>query len=1719
MFLAVAIQSTRTGRQSVLMSALCIGFLSLLTADAEAQVRAQYTFDGGSPSSIDTDATTTASDITFGAFTGGPGGGSTGFSASSGTAFVRATATGAATADGDELADALLNDAYVSFTFDPLAASIDLAELQYDYRITDAASLDFTVSLLSDVGGFNDTSVLDTFTFNGGGNTPTQTQLVDLSAVTGFSSVTSPIEFRFYLHDGSNGNSRIHRLDNIILSSTGSAADVEWLTDADGSWNVGANWSTNPDVAGVGPQVDVNALFGGAITEARTVTLDTNAQLDGITFSNASSYTVVDDSSNPGVNAITLTGTATVSVTDADATINASIAGSDGLNKTGGGELFLGGANSYTGITNIQAGTLRVTNAASINDTVNVGTGTNFIFQGDPDSTGAGFDGTFTPDITGTGDVILSDSLTTETVTLAGPKSLGGLVNVNGGTLVISDGGALGASATTGTGGADRTQVTSAGDNEGQIQLSGGITVASETLDLNQRGTGSTTAHLSNLSGNNTWAGEINLDGGAGEYIIESQADLLTLSGNIIDSDDDAGEVVNLVVGGAGNGRIEGNFVDLDATLADGINDNDNIALTKRGTGTWTLAASSPFDSFNTYGGNTTVEEGTLVILPVALPFADSGEVRSPVLAVNSGATLDVSGFTTYSVQIGQSLQGAGTVDATGSAVRVTGASSVKPGDDGGVGTLAITGDLNVDDLLDTEPLAVPDRGLHFQLTDVTTAGSGVNDLITVSGNLDVNGQDGDVIVSIVPVGDGLASGDYTLIDYGTVSFQNSGAFTPQLIDADGNAFPVIRQGLTVVDDAVNGVIELQVSGAAGNLVWDGTVNNVWDVGDNNVGGGLGTANWDNSSVQDEFVTLDAVTFDDTASVFTVDVVENVLPSSSTFSNATNAYTLTGVGGIQGGSLAVNGAAGVTLDNDGNTFSSVSIASGATLTLGDGVGGTDTINVLVDIANEGSLVLNEESGGETLNGVISGSGSVTSQSSNLTLGGNNTYTGATIVNGQVTINNTDTGTPLGDVSTGTTVNAGGVLRGNAETGTVAEAVTLNGGELAAGGGTLSTLTWSGDITIGAAPGATIQLDGGTDTFSGGVRQTNGLTIDGAVSGSSGQDLQVGSGGGSTLVINGVVSHDGALNKVGAGTAELTAANTYTGDTNVNGGTLALVGSGSIASTNINVASDATFDVSGATSTFELASGQTLSVGPEFIASAGGSLVNAGAFDNEASAARGDVVGDVNLASGSTADGLGTYTGNVTAQSGSTFRVGQNGIATGSTGTTTSEDFEGFAPQVVLTGGVDNGALTGWTLTDVVGTNGGGAAVDTDVVIEISGADGSANNEIAEGPTSHSQLLAVTSTNYDFLLSNNSDVLGGSFALMPASTDVSGAVDIVTADVVFDGSGDTSDNFLDQRILVDYVDPQNYVALQLVRGQAGMQVDVEVVSGGTVQSVFGGFGGSDAGDYSAGLPEDAFITAEVVHDVNTGFLSFSLTDDGGTVLVEAFAFNDLLKTAGTGLVGFGSNNDAFAVDNISVTTQSAVNVGGIQIATIDGDFTLDAGSTLELDLLSIDTYDRLAVTGTADLNGTLDVNLSGGFAPVLGDQFQIFDLDFGLAVGTLAFALPDLSGSGLDWDTTGLLVDGILEVVTASANLVGDFNGDGMVDSGDYAFWRNNLGVGAELAGTGDGSGILDAADLAFWVGNFGATSPGAAGAAAVPEPTTLVLCGLSAIGLAVRRRR
>jgi hypothetical protein len=91
-------------------------------------------------------------------------------------------------------------------------------------------------------------------------------------------------------------------------------------------------------------------------------------------------------------------------------------------------------------------------------------------------------------------------------------------------------------------------------------------------------------------------------------------------------------------------------------------------------------------------------------------------------------------------------------------------------------------------------------------------------------------------------------------------------------------------------------------------------------------------------------------------------------------------------------------------------------------------------------------------------------------------------------------------------------------------------------------------------------------------------------------------------------------------------------------------------------------------------------------------------------------------------------------------------------------------------------------------------------------------------------------------------------------------------------------------------------------------------------------------------------------------------------------------------------------------------------------------------------------------------------------------------------------------------------------INVAAGLAGDFDIDGDVDGNDFLIWQRDLGAaGTYPAADGSLSGAVDAADLALWKEQFGrSVALPASPAAAVPEPTGLLLALAAALSRALR---
>ncbi|MGC6456182.1 MAG: autotransporter-associated beta strand repeat-containing protein, partial [Coraliomargaritaceae bacterium] len=335
------------------------------------------------------------------------------------------------------------------------------------------------------------------------------------------------------------------------------------------------------------------------------------------------------------------------------------MSGSGSLEKDGSGTVTLSGANSYTGGTTVNNGTLAGTTDSLQGAITNSGT-----VRFDQST-----DGTYASVVSGSGSLEKSGE---GTVTLSGTNSYSGGTTVNGGTLAGTTTSLQGAITNSGT---VRFDQSSDGTYAGVVSGSG---------SLEKSGGGTVT-----LSGNNTYSGGTTVNNGTLIGSTDSLQGAITNNGGVT-FDQGTDGTYSGAMGGSG-------------------------ALEKNGTGTVTLSGT------NTYSGGTTVNNGTLAGTTTSLQGAitNNGGVTfdqgtdgtysgalsgSGSLEKSGDGTVTLSGTNTYSG--GTTVNGgtlAGTTDSLQGAITNTGTVRFDQSTDGtysgamsGTGSLEKNGSGNV---------------------------------------------------------------------------------------------------------------------------------------------------------------------------------------------------------------------------------------------------------------------------------------------------------------------------------------------------------------------------------------------------------------------------------------------------------------------------------------------------------------------------------------------------------------------------------------------------------------------------------------------------------------------------------------------------------------------------------------------------------------------------------------------------------------------------------------------------------------------------------------------------------------------------------------------------------------------------------------------------------------------------------------------------------------
>jgi autotransporter-associated beta strand protein len=324
--------------------------------------------------------------------------------------------------------------------------------------------------------------------------------------------------------------------------------------------------------------------------------------------------------------------------------------------------------------------------------------------------------------------------------------------------------------------------------------------------------------------------------------------------------------------------------------------------------------------------------------------------------------------------------------------------------------------------------------------------------------------------------------------------------------------------------------------------IGDGTTNN-WD---------SATANFSSNLGPTAFADGDAVTINDSGSNSPTIIVTGALaPASLTVANSTKNFTLQGSGSLSAtGRFIKSGTGTLTISNSGpNTFTAATLEGGTlSLTTANALGSAPitfnagTLAFSADQANAlviGGSVAANPSGSRTMNGAWSGSG---------------------------TINLTNTGSNLLTLG-GSMANFSGDLSFGASTGNV---------RLYGNAGSASAA-----FDLGASTATLFTRNGGTSFNLGSLTGASGTTLSGASSTTTLTTYTIGALDTSTT-FHGRITNGGqgatALTKTGSGTLTLTGNSTHSGATNINQGSLELLGN--FGSSPVNVAADATLTGAG-----------------------------------------------------------------------------------------------------------------------------------------------------------------------------------------------------------------------------------------------------------------------------------------------------------------------------------------------------------------------------------------------------------------------------------------------------------------------------------------------------------------------------------------------------------
>jgi len=1436
---------------------------------------------------------------------------------------------------------------------------------------------------------------------------------------------------------------------------------------ANDNWLDGANWTTDPNI----PQAAGDDATLGTDGTGGTINLGGNISLDALNFAGANGYTI----SPLAAQTITMTGASNINVQGAATHIIQTAIGGTSVLIDGGGTITLDANNTFDGVT-IEGTTVNVSAAN------NLGVG-NVTLDGATVVAGAPF--TVTQDISlqnsgsaiddGGNDLTLSGTVSgNQDLTKDGAGKLilsadnsgyTGSITIDAGSLSISNGNQLGAGSTLtfnggtlentaatsvsqelamGTGGG--TINTNGGDLQADGALSGSTTLTkagADKLTLTQDSSGTFTGDidvqqgtLSVSNGNQLGAGStISLDGST----LESTASTTV------------GQDLSLGAGGGTVNTIGSGNMALNGTL------NGSTDLTKTGSRALVLTQ----DSSGTFSGEVNINQGTIRI-------SDGNQLGTGTNINIDGGTLQGTGTTAVdqAVQLGA---GGGTLSATNSAEVTMGStlngSSGLNIDGDGSGKVILTQDssgtysgevtlnnggtasITDENQLGSAAKVNFDRGTlentgNLTVTKELALGTSGGTVSTNGGDMTLNGQisgsgvfnkSGTDQLNLAADNSGY-TGKITIQD-GTVAVQNANAL------GDTGGVTQINKGTLLLDTATptgeNLIMNGRESGdeatlaANGNHTWSTDISGQ-NASTNRIISNSGTftvsGNYNAENRAKELVVGGAGTVDMDGAI-DMDTATQTLRKTGVgtvnLNSATNNFgAVQSQVIVEGGTLALNAKAfndGTELQINGGTLD----MNGFTHEVGKLTGTSGTL----DIGVGSTLTINSKSSGTMAADIISG-GLIKNGAGTLTLSGNNTYAGSTVLNGGAITAGSNTALGASGNSFTMANNTGLNLEGD---------ITITGVSLAGVQGT------------GISGDGAIRNLSGDNTWNGSATLAGNATVDVAT--------------GSSLIFDDGISggaHDLAV--TGGGTLQSNAGAGYTGNTSVTGSTIKLGADNAFAQTTLNLSSGATIDLNGFDQTFEdinsSSSSNTIALNSKLTLDDGGTsqfmtvtLTGAGDFEKAGSG----TLTFSGVSSGFTGD-LTLSDGGIQISSSHFENVSAFTIESGTT-LSLNNDVTYSGGVITLNGGTIDSSYNDSFGTDVQNIS-RAFNVTSDSVIQSSVSDSDDQLNLNGSLLVNANQLTLGGSGVDEMVVANLAGAAGGTLLVNRSGSI-GEVTLANANTSFLGSATVQDGIL----TVKNNDALGNAAAITVQSNGELNIETAAMTGPTI----GLNGGKIVGNGSGAIDNNIQLQANSsVGGTGTLTINGNITETGGarTLTKEDSGHvivNGTPSYTGSTVITGGTLSGNIPTSNLDLDGGAYGSSGTFTRALGAGASQVQFGST----------------GGFSAVGGALDVNLggAGGTVSFGSDIGTTLILNSSHATNDITLTNPlALNGQNaiIQSDAQTAHIDG---GISGNGTLTKTGNGTVSLDSANTYTGKTTVNDGTLIANNANNTAFDDASDL------------------------------------------